>query len=727
LSGNNHAHIGVSDRGAKRLDASVSFDLPLLGFRIVERGERLAVGVCGAVLRDLGAQVFCTGLYDSSPDLSAYDGCAYLRHGKSIVPASALPGHDGDADVILYSSDFTPAPDVMNGDAGRQILCDITALGSELSRDIRPLTDLQIQAMSAIVDTTGLPDAPPTPVAFPVVEMTTGLYAAAAVVAALRVRRLSGRGQNIDMSLFDCAFVAMATFVPEPMTGVDVPIARMGNMHPSAAPWNSYRAKDGSLVICAGSSVQWQRLCSLIRRPELASSADFATQPARVANRKQVDEAIEAWTSLHSLDECSRKLSAISIANGRVAKNEGYPHEPNLAARESVFEVEDARSGHKTYISSSPIRVDAESAARIKAARPQVTGSRPVAASGSASLPLRGVRVIEIGQYTTAPLIARYCANLGADVIKVEPPGGESTRTWPPLLGGQSIFCRFNNSGKRMIALDLKSPEDAAILCDLIRKADVIVENMKPGSLAKLGFSFDTIRSLNQNIVYCAINGYGMASLYPGRPAYDTVIQAESGIMAAVNPDGEPVKTGISTSDLLGAQFGLLGILAALEYVATGGPGVNLDISMQDASAWVTQLLWDDRAGKREIKTIPCSDGYIVAEARAAAPLLDTLSLDRFRTMTRADADAELQSKGITTAPVLRVNEMLKLPVVSHRKLFDYRGDAGLQWPILACPLRLTETPPLLMQLAAPVDFHRAEILDELRALKGDRERRAVS
>jgi len=717
LSRNRHADNGELDRGATQFGASVPFDSPLAGVRIVELGERLAVGVCGALLRDLGAQVFCAGNYGSPANRNTYDGCAYLRHGKSIVPDSALAHQEGDTDVILYSTDLTPAQGDMDRDAGRQILCDITALGNTLSGNGAPLTELQIQAMSAIVDTTGLPDQPPMPVGFPVVEMTTGLYAAAAVIAALRVRRLCGRGQNIDMSLFDSAFVAMATFVVEPLTDADMKIARMGNTHPAAAPWNSYHAKDDSLVICAGSSLQWRRICDLIGRPELATSPDFETQPARVANRKLVDEAVEAWTRKHALNECSRMLSEISIANGRIVRNEGYPREPNLVARGSILEVEDSRSGRRTYISRSPIRVGAASSAGVAPAGPTATGPRPVASSGTTGampLPLRGIRVIEIGHYTTAPLIARYCANLGADVIKVEPPGGETTRTWPPLHDGQSIFCRFNNAGKRMICLDLKAPEDAAILRKLICTADVIVENLKPGSLAKMGFSFDTIRSLNERIVYCAINGYGSASLYPGRPAYDTVIQAEAGIMAAVDPDGEPVKTGISTSDLLGAQFGLLGLLAALEHVAAGRPGVNLDISMQDASAWVTQMVWDDKAPKRDAKTIQCSDGNLVAAGPIATLLNTTLSLDRFRTMTRVDADAELRRKGIEAASVLSVREMLELPIVSQRNLFEYREDGGFRWPILACPLRLMDTQPLVMEPAAPVDFHRAEILGEL-------------
>ncbi|MCO5089471.1 CaiB/BaiF CoA-transferase family protein [Bosea sp. (in: a-proteobacteria)] len=721
------ARVQAAESGAggaeARQAAAAPFSMPLRGVRVVESGERLAVGVCGALLRELGAEVSCSGSYASAAGPAGYDGYAYLRHGKAILSGGALVAAESDADVALFSSDVAEAQAASSRDDGRRILCDITALGRAMAGSGAALTELQIQAMSAIVDTTGVSDGPPVPIGFPVVEMTTGLYAAAAVVAALRVRRQSGHGQAIDMSLFDCAFVAMATFVAEPLVGGETPIARMGNTHPSAAPWNTYRATDGSLVICAGNDQQWQRLCQLIGRPELAADPDFANQFGRVARRAQVDAAIQAWTERHSIEDCGRQLSAISIANGRVVRNDGFPREPNLVARGSVFEVDDASAGGKTYISRSPIRIDAASAARVEA-----TGTAPSArsaASGPMRLPLHGVRVIEIGQYTTAPLVARYCAALGAEVIKVEPPGGESTRTWPPLLDGQSIFCRFNNSGKKMISLDLKDPQDAAIFNELVREADVVVENMKPGALAKLGFSFETMHAMNERLVYCSINGYGASSLYPGRPAYDTVIQAEAGIMAETSRDGEPVKAGISISDLLGAQFGLLGIIAALEYVAAGGPGVSLDISMQDASAWVTQLVWDGRARRPTVKTIPCSDGYVVAvEPRGE---WQALPLDRFRQMTRAEADAELKRQGIEAAPVLSVLEMLKLPLVADRRLFDYRHDRGFAWPVLACPLRLMETPPRLMEPAAPVDFHRGEILGELRAANEGAVRGAAS
>jgi crotonobetainyl-CoA:carnitine CoA-transferase CaiB-like acyl-CoA transferase len=727
LTTKTHADVSSRERIGTHLLGGAPFSVPLAGICVVERGARLAVGACGSLLRDLGAQVHCSGDYGSSSAPREYDGYAYLRHGKTIVANAALGEAESAADVVLLSSDVADVQGATSRTTSFRILCDITAFGTEPVAGSPPLTDLQIQALSAIIDTTGLSNAPPTPIGFPVVEMTTGLYAAAAVLAALRVRRLHGRGQNIDMSLFDCAFVAMATFVPEPLVREDAVIARMGNTHPSAAPWNTYRAEDGSLVICAGNSVQWQRLCRLIGRPEMATSPDFATQPARVANRSKVDAAIEAWTQKHTVEECSRRLSDISIANGRVVRNDAYPRERNLIARKSILEVEDARSGQKAYISSSPIRVSADSAERVEGRRLDAARDRqPQRSGGPVPLPLHGIRIIEIGQYTTAPLVARYCANLGADVIKVEPPGGESTRTWPPLLDGKSIFCRFNNSGKRMISLDLKAPQDAEIFKALIRSADVIIENMKPGALAKLGFSFDDMRALNERLVYCSINGYGAASLYPVRPAYDTVIQAESGIMDAVNAAGEPVKTGISTSDLLGAQFGLLGVIAALEYVVLSGSGVNLDISMQDASAWVTQLAWDRRADRRIISTIACRDGYVVAAAAADKPL-DALRVERCRHMTKADADTELRAQGIEAAPVLTVGEMIALPVVSRRKLVEYRDDGGVRWPILACPLRLSETPPLLMDPAAPVDFHRTEILSELHIENKDAAKCATS
>ncbi len=161
-------------------------------------------------------------------------------------------------------------------------------------------------------------------------------------------------------------------------------------------------------------------------------------------------------------------------------------------------------------------------------------------------LPLAGVRVVELGQYTTVPLVGRHLASLGAEVIKVEPMEGDAARQWAPHRDGTSYFFVMSNSGKRSLGVDLRSPQGADFFRRLLRTADVLIENMKPGSLARLGLSQAALAALNSRLVYVAITGFGADSAYTERPAFDTVVQAMCGIMDVTRSGDTPLKAGIS-------------------------------------------------------------------------------------------------------------------------------------------------------------------------------------
>ena len=179
---------------------------------------------------------------------------------------------------------FLPA-----GLEAEKIVCDVTAYGRTGPRAGQPGSEWQIQALSGIIETTGMVDGAPVPIPLPIVEFMTGVYAAASVIAALRVRREPGAGQAIDMALYDCAFSAMATFLPRPLAGSKEPIRRAGNRHAMIAPWNVYKARDGWILICVGSDAQWRRLCEIMDRSDLgglrAARADAGAACARGRGR----------------------------------------------------------------------------------------------------------------------------------------------------------------------------------------------------------------------------------------------------------------------------------------------------------------------------------------------------------------------------------------------------------------------------------------------------------
>jgi glutaryl-CoA transferase len=197
------------------------------------------------------------------------------------------------------------------------------------------------------------------------------------------------------------------------------------------------------------------------------------------------------------------------------------------------------------------------------------------APDASAPGPLAGIRVIDCSTVLAGPYATMLLADLGADVVKVEPPEGDATRGWgPPWVGSvedgtrTAVYALAVNRNKRSIRLDLRQPDGAAVLRRLLASADVLVENVRPGGLDRLGFSDDVLAELNPALVHLSITGYGPAAPDPARPGYDSVIQAESGLMSITGePDadgGRPTKVGVAISDVLTGLNGTVAILAAL-------------------------------------------------------------------------------------------------------------------------------------------------------------------
>lgn len=645
---------------------------PLSGIVVLELGRRLSCGATGSLVAQLGAEVFFIEGDDKSDaafedkfsqrDMFAYGKKSLRWNGDA--GDTALRQLVEAADVIITSSD-ADVKSLPVKPSSAAIVCDITAFGAGAGGG-QPASDILLQAMSGIVDTTGDSSGPPVAIGAPVVELSTALYAAASIVAALRVRRASGMAQAIDMSLYDCAVNAMATFFPSHFGGGKP--RRLGNRHSMAAPWNAYRASDGWVLMCSASEAHWQKICEVIGQPALGRDARFASLADRMARRDEVDAHVGAWTQSHSVRECTAALGAANIACGEIVPVGALAEEPNLRHRHMTQDVT-APDGKRLRIAGNLF--EPGEAAYGTGAIPAVDNGRaalPAKAAVAASdkrtphLPLAGIRVVELGQYTTAPLAGRHLATLGAEVIKVEPMEGDSARQWAPHRDGMSYFFVISNAGKRAVGVDLRSDSGLEFFRNLLRSADVLIENMKPGSLARLGFSAQMLAELNPRLVYTSIAGFGADSAYPERPAFDTVVQAMCGLMDVTRFDGMPLKAGISIADIGGGQLGLLATLAGLELRDRTGRAPRYDLSMQDVAAWLTQLSWN---GSRP------AAGRIVANG---------------------DGFAAVDTAG-GREPVKSVAEVVAAPRTKARNLIVMSNDAA-PWPLLGSPLGLVATPP---------------------------------
>jgi itaconate CoA-transferase len=230
-------------------------------------------------------------------------------------------------------------------------------------------------------------------------------------------------------------------------------------------------------------------------------------------------------------------------------------------------------------------------------------------------LPLSGIRVVALEQAVAAPFCSRQLADMGADVVKVErPDGGDFARSYDGALNGLSAYFAWLNRGKRSIALDLKQESDCAVFAKLVERADVLIHNLAPGAVERLGFGYDELAEAHPRLIWCGISGYGPDGPYRDKKAYDLLVQAESGVVSLTGSAGAPAKVGISIADIGSGLYAYSSILAALLQRAQTGRGGRIDISMLEClTEWVMPPLYSwqgtgsipERAGLRHNMVVP--------------------------------------------------------------------------------------------------------------------------
>jgi len=373
---------------------------------------------------------------------------------------------------------------------------------------------------------------------------------------------------------------------------------------------------------------------------------------------------------------------------------------------------------------------------------------------------LAGLRVIDLTQAMAAPFCSMNLADMGADVIKVEPPTGEDMRRGSANRHGHSGTFLTINRGKRGITVDLKQPAGVAIIHRLVRTADVFVQNYRPGAAARLGVDYETLAALNPRLIYCSISGFGMTGPYAPRGGYDLIAQGMSGIMSVTgDEDGAPAKAGLPVSDLSAGLFGAYGILCALEYRERTGCGQLVDTSLLEAalsltlreagSYWATGRvpapLGSARRDAAPGQALRARDGWIAVSAdtdarfAALARALGRAELardprfaaagDRLQNRgalvaeletatakeTRAHWVAALADTGVPAGPVSDYAEALADPHTLAREMVVHVEHAGAgRLEALGVPVKLSDTPGAVDRAAPMLGQDNAAILTEL-------------
>ena len=374
-------------------------------------------------------------------------------------------------------------------------------------------------------------------------------------------------------------------------------------------------------------------------------------------------------------------------------------------------------------------------------------------------LPLDGIVVVDLTRVLSGPYCTMLLADMGARVIKIEQPGrGDDTRAWgPPFQGSESAYFLSINRNKESLTLDLKRPEGRGILDRLIERADVLVENFRPGTMARLGLAYDTLAKRRPSLVYCSISGFGQTGPRRDEPGYDAVIQGEGGLMSVTGEaNGPPLRLGVAISDIVSGMFAAQGIAMALLARATTGRGQHVDIGMLDSTAalltyqaasYFATGASPTRLGNRHPTIVPyetfaVADGDLVlavgndelwrsfcnavglsalaSDERFATnrnrvvnydilkPLLDAT----LRTRSRAEWIAVLNANGVPCGSVRSIGDVLDDPQIEARDMIA-RVEHATLGPLrtLGVPIKLSDTPAQIRSAAPVLGQHTDRIL----------------
>ncbi|MFM0323514.1 CaiB/BaiF CoA transferase family protein [Caballeronia glebae] len=375
---------------------------------------------------------------------------------------------------------------------------------------------------------------------------------------------------------------------------------------------------------------------------------------------------------------------------------------------------------------------------------------------------LNGVRILDLSMFLAGPFCTQQLADLGAEIIKIEPKTGDSTRVLPPHFhNGESLYFLSANRSKKGMVLDLSQTEGREILYRLAANADVVVDNFRPGVTRKLGVDFATLSEINPRIICCSISGYGQDGPYAKRPAYDMIVQALSGGMSLTGePGARAVRAGIPIGDICAGLHAVIGILAALREREQSGKGQFIDISMLDVQVAMlsyqgvyhlfsgdvpgrqgrghasiptyasfeaadgddvlicanTEKMWQALCDVLELPELPADPRFVTNELRHAnRDALEPLLTQAFAGRTRDDWLARLNEKGVPCAPVNSVADALADPQVRHRDMVHpLTHHLGGEIEVLGNPIKLSRSPCGAFRSPPLLGQHTEEIMREL-------------
>jgi len=793
---------GTLGSGTTGCDDHTAPIAPLAGVRVVACGDTIGGAYAGRLLRDLGADVVTVEPRDghelrgrgpfvggcAGADRSA--AAAYFLAGtRSVVADAAAPATLAAllaaADVVVRTDTLPSDDELADADAANPglVVVDISTFGRTGPLAGAPGGDLIALAESAMLSviSTNPATGPMVPVRHrgELTEVFAACHAVIAVLGALHTRLADGRGQRIDVSALEAMVGTMATCLPTVTYSGLVPVAG-GNR--AVCPWGIYELRDGTVLVQCTEDGQWRALVGMLGDPEWGHFEIFETTAQRSDQYDVVEALVADAVTGFTVEEFLTGAHEAGVPACRVHTPAEVLAWEQLRARSS-FRRLDLPSGTSVEAPASPIRIrgltpePCQRVPRIGADTTSIDWApRAAAVTGpaSAAAPLAGLRVIDLTWVWAGPFSAMQLAHLGADVIKIESRSRvDVTRRLGPFvdetpgIDRSGYFNQFNQ-GKRSVCLDPTTTDGKALLTRLLASADVVIDNMRAGALARMGFDDDRLRELNPRIVAVAMTGYGETGPERDKLAYGSLIDALAGVTAATGvPGGGPTEIPMSLPDPSAGLHAAIATVAALYRLRTHDIGADIECSMLEA--WISALPWGvlttsaqgrppELPGTRDEAmsphgVFPSAGDYVwiaiatrndtefaalagvlgrpelaaderfatLAARRAHEDELETIVAAWTSTRSRDEAVAALVAAGVTAAPVRTMDEVAASEHLAARDFFvtlehpeaGTRAVAGPPWHPSRTPMRPVRPAPTFGQ-------HTREVLREVLGLSDD-------
>jgi crotonobetainyl-CoA:carnitine CoA-transferase CaiB-like acyl-CoA transferase len=576
---------------------------PLEDIRVLDLSKGIAGAVATMLLADFGASVVKAEPPGGDPDRSQPGWATWQRGKRSVVIDQRAAADMRVLGELLAGADVCVSSDVPAQTVSRAVLDSLTsqarnprlvtvrmppylgagtaawAGGSESNELLSAATGISMRQSS-------FDDGPVDPV-YPHLLYEQGLWAAGCALAALVERERSGAGQAVTVSGFHGALVAgCATFLIDPMAEPSGPVGP-GGPNPC---YTRYQCRDGRWLFLGALTPKFQipafETLGLADIPADARIDGELNRMVRPENRSWIRPRMAAAFATRPRDEWLKALDQAGVPAGPLMERDGWLAQPQLRDIGMRLEVDDPDRGRVVMPGIPLVLSRTPGAVRSAApARGGVRGSelhwpatrQPPQTAPTAAGPLQGIRVLDLGTILAGPFAGYLLAELGADVIKVEPPGGDPFR--------QTGF--IYNRGMRSIPVDLRTAEGKDVFYDLVRSADVVIDNYRPGVLQRLRIDYDSLAAVNPGIISLSITGFGEGGPLAMQPGFDPILQGMSGMMIAQGGSSEPVFLTVAVNDVTGGAMTVAGACLALYHRAAAGQGQRGRTSLDALAAFM--------------------------------------------------------------------------------------------------------------------------------------------